>query len=316
MAPDYIRLGLNLESRHDDSAFNFRAAYHKTWLNHLGGEWLGGVQIGDEPRVFTEFYQPLDPIERFFLDPKLSFTRRSLNIYENNRSLAEYETDELVLDLLGGVNIGLLGPITFGWSERYRSADLRIGNPLLSADEKRFGGWLATVNFDQFDRLYVPTHGWSIRGDYFDTREEDYSKVRLDLRGAQNFGDYVLSGRFQVAGSPRGTLPVYDSVALGGFLNLTGFMPEQIIGDSLYYGSVRAEKILGQLPIGIRGDMRFGVALETGKVDGRYTELELEGWQNSIAVYLGGETPIGPAFIGYGYSQEGMSSIYLFIGTP
>jgi NTE family protein len=64
--PDYIRLGLNLESRHDDSTFNFRAADHKTWLNHLGGEWLGGVQIGDEPRVFTEFYQPLDPIERFF----------------------------------------------------------------------------------------------------------------------------------------------------------------------------------------------------------------------------------------------------------
>ncbi len=314
--PDYIRLGLNLESRHDDSAFNFRAAYHKTWLNHLGGEWLGGVQIGDEPRVFTEFYQPLDPIERFFLEPKLSFTRRSLNIYENNRSLAEYETDEIVLDLLGGVNIGLLGPITIGWSERYRSADLKIGNPLLSTDEKRFGGWLATVYFDQFDRVYVPTHGWSFKGSYFDTSEENYSKARLDLRGAQNFSDYVFSGRLQIAGSPRGILPVYDSVALGGFLNLSGFMPEQIIGDSLYYGSVRAEKILGQLPIGLRGDMRIGVALETGKVDGRYTELELEGWQNSIAVYLGGETPIGPVFIGYGYAQEGMSSIYLFIGTP
>jgi len=93
-------------------------------------------------------------------------------------------------------------------------------------------------------------------------------------------------------------------------------MPDQIIGDSLYYGSVRAEKILGHLPIGLRGDMRLGIALETGKVDGRYSELELEGWQNSIAVYLGGETPLGPAFIGYGYSQEGMSSIYLFIGTP
>jgi len=93
-------------------------------------------------------------------------------------------------------------------------------------------------------------------------------------------------------------------------------LPDQIIGDSLYNGNVRAEKILGQLPIGLRGDMRLGVTLETGKVDGRYSELELEGWQNSIAVYLGGEAPIGPVFNGYGYAHEGMPSIYLFIGTP
>jgi len=314
--PDYLRLGLNFESSLEASTFNFRAAYQKTWLNHLGGEWLGGVQVGNEPAVFTEFYQPLDPTQRFFLEPKLSFTRRSLNIYQNNRNLAEYKTDEYTLDLLGGVNIGLLGPIKIGWSERYRSADLEIGSPLFSNDEKRFGGWLATVDFDQFDRLYVPTRGWSFRGRYFDTPQEDYSKARFDLRGAQNFGEYVFSGRLQMAGSPRGTLPAYDAVALGGFLNLSGFMPDQIIGDSLYYGSVRAEKILGQLPIGLRGDMRIGIALETGKVDGRYSELELEGWQNSIAVYLGGETPLGPVFVGYGYAQEGISSIYFFIGTP
>ena len=250
------------------------------------------------------------------MEPKLSFIRSSLNIYENNRNLAEYETDEYTLDLTGGVNIGLLGPIKIGWSERYRSANLEIGFPLFRNDEKRYGGWFATVDFNQFDRLYVPTRGWSFKGSYFDTPEEDYSKAGLELRAAQNLGEYVFSGRLQIEGSPIGTLPAYDAVALGGFLNLCGFMPNQIIGDSLYYGSVRAEKILGQLPIGLRGDMRIGIALETGKVDGRYSELKLEGWQNSIAAYFGGETPLGPVFIGYGYSQQGMSSIYLFIGTP
>ena len=235
--PDYLRLGLNFESTSETSTFNFRAAYQKTWLNRLGGEWLAGLQVGNEPGVFTEFYQPLDPKQQFFLEPKLSFTRGSLNIYENNINLAEYETDRYTLDLIGGVNIDLLGPIKIGWSERYRSADLEIGSPLFENEKKHFGGWLVTIDFDQFDRLYVPTHGWSFKGSYFDTPEENYSKARLELRGAQNLGEYVFSGRLQFEGSPEGTLPNYDAVTLGGFLNLSGFMPNQIVGDSLYYAS-------------------------------------------------------------------------------
>ena len=160
------------------------------------------------------------------------------------------------------------------------------------------------------------TSGWAVKGSYFDTPSGDYSKGTLDLRAATNIDDYVFSGRFSIAGSLDGTLPLYDAVALGGFLNLSGFAHDQILGDSLIYSNIRFEIILGQLPIGIRGDMRAGLALEAGRVDGRYTETEMGGWQNSLAVYLGGETPIGPVFIGYGYSTEGVSNFYVFIGTP
>lgn len=314
--PDYMRFGLNMETTGDESIYNFRVAYHKTWLNQLGGEWLTGVQVGNEPGVFTEFYQPLDPKRRFFFEPKLAFSRKNINIYQNNRNLARYQSDAYIIDLRGGINVGLLGPVTFGWTGRYQSVDLEIGEPILNLDKDRIQGLLATVNFDQFDRLYDPRHGWAIRGSYFDALDDDYSKARLDVSGAEHFDDFVLIGRLQFAGSPVGTLPAYDAVALGGFLNLSGFLPEQIIGDALYYGSIRAEYILGQLPIGLHGDMRVGLALETGKVDGRYTETELEGWQNSAAVYLGGETPIGPVYIGFGYAPEGSSSMYLSIGTP
>ena len=35
--------------------------YTRTALNPLNGEWRAGMQFGDEPAVFTEFHQPLDP---------------------------------------------------------------------------------------------------------------------------------------------------------------------------------------------------------------------------------------------------------------
>ena len=274
------------------------------------------MQVGNEPAVFTEFYQPLDAERRFFLEPKLSFQRAPLYIYQNNKRIAEYAVDQASLDLMAGINVGLWGPVAIGWAERYRSAELQTGSPGLPTGGKSFGGFLAKLDFDQFDRLYVPSKGWSAHGSYFYAAGDGYDKAELDLRAAERFGDYILQGRVRGAGSFTGTLPVYDAVALGGFLNLSGFARAQIVGESLAYGSVRAEKIVGQLPLGLRGDMRVGVALEAGKVNGRYTETNLNGWQNSVTAYVGGETPIGVVYLGYGYSPNGVNNFYVFIGTP
>ena len=63
--------------------------------------------------------------------------------------------------------------------------------------------------------------------------------------------------------------------------------------------------------------MRVGLALEVSNMGLRYTETQLKAMQNSIGLYLGGETPIGPVFLGYGYSTtSGYSNAYLMIGTP
>lgn len=315
--PDFIRAGINLESIVGGPAFfNIRAAYQKTWLNSLGGEWLTGVQIGHNPTVFTEFYQPLDRHRRFFLEPMLSFQRDPVNIYQNNEKIAEYKADELRVDLLAGINFGPLGSIRLGWLERDRKVSLETGTPAIAAGDKRFGGWAARLNLEQLDRLYLPTHGWSVKGNYFDSPSENYSKADLELRLSQNIRDVIFHGRLYFVGSPKGSLPVFDPARMGGFLNMSGFAPNQIFGDSVNFGSVRVEKIVGELPLGLRGDMRVGVSLESGKVGGRFTETELNGWQNSLAIYAGGETPLGPVYAGYGYSPNGMSQVYLFIGTP
>lgn len=313
--PDYLRFGLELDSVLGDTAdYNLRVAYHKTWLNPLGGQWLSGLQIGDEPSVFTEFYQPLDVEQRYFVQPQIRFRRETVNIYQNNDRLAQYKLDEWRLELMAGINIGVWGPIRLGWLERDRSASLDIGSPTWPAADASFGGLYADLNFDQFDNLFVPSRGWSLQGSYFNASNGDYARADIDARIARDYGDYVFHARVRAGGSPSGTLPVYDALALGGFLNMSGFSSNQIVGDSLRYASVRGEKIVGRLPLGLRGDMRVGIGLETGKVDGRYSETGLEGWQESIALYVGGETPVGPVYLGYGYSPEGISNFFLSVG--
>ena len=82
------------------------------------------------------------------------------------------------------------------------------------------------------------------------------------------------------------------------------------------YAHVRAERIIGRLPLGLRGDMRLGLALEVGKVATPYAQQKRNGWLQSTALYLGGETPLGPVYVGLGRGSGGSFNAYLFIGTP
>ena len=119
-----------------------------------------------------------------------------------------------------------------------------------------------------------------------------------------------------VTGSPRGVLPVSEADTLGGFLNLSAYGSGQFIADTLRYGHVRAERIIGQLPLGLRGDMRVGLALELGRTANPYSETRRDGLLDSVALYLGGETPFGPVYVGLGLGSRGASNAYLFLGTP
>jgi len=319
--PDYLRYGVNLDTNFKvDSTYTLRLGYNKTWLNSLGGEILAFGEIGSRSGVGVDYYQPLDERQRYFLETNFRFGNRSTGIYENNDKLADYRITQTDVRLSGGINIGLLGQIHAGWQQTWYKAQIDTGSPLFPEESKDYNGWFAALALDQTDRLYFPTKGWSVNTRYFDSQTEDYSKLDADLRGYTSLGDWVFGTRLSYQGSPIGKLPYYDLGNLGGMLNMTAFAVGQLKGDDMSYGSVRAERIIGRLPLGLRGDMRLGVALEAAKVGRPFTETELKGWINSSAIYLGGETPLGPVYLGYGYSSSGStggySNLYLFLGTP
>ncbi len=318
--PDYLRLGVSLYSDFkQDSSFTLRAAYDKTWLNSLGGQLLVAGEVGRRNAVVADLYQPLEASQRYFVESSLSYGTDNHGVYQDNRKLADYGRTQGLVSFGAGVNVGLLGQLRAGWRRTWLDASLETGvpSPVFPANSKHsFSGAYAGLDFDQMDRLYFPTKGWSSRLAYFNAAGEDYSKVFAQLMGAHSFGDYVLNARVSYQGSPRGVLPAYDAATVGGLNNLSGFAKDQLIGDDIRYAGVRIEKIIGRLPMGLRGDMRAGVSLETGKVGKPYSETRLKGWMNSASIYLGGETPLGPIYLGYGRSDSGASSFYLFLGTP
>ena len=318
--PDYLRFGVNLESSFkQDSSYTLRAAYDKTWLNSLGGELLIGAETGRTDGLSVDLYQPLDAGQRYFVEGGLTYGKETTPFYFDDHKLADYSITKRVAMLGAGVNVGQLGQVHGGWRKSWQEYALDTGVPSQlfpeRAEAASSGPYLA-LDFDQMDRLYFPTSGWASKIAYFKSSADDYSKLTAEALGAYALGDYVLNARLSYQGSPQGNLPIYDAGTLGGFHNLGGFVPDQLIGDDIRYFGLRAEKIIGRLPLGLRGDMRAGLALERAKVGHPYTELRRDGWLNSATLYLGGETPMGPVYLGYGRSDSGAASVYLFIGTP
>ncbi|MBU1237316.1 MAG: patatin-like phospholipase family protein [Gammaproteobacteria bacterium] len=315
--PDYLRLAVHLESTLSNvSNYGLRAGYHSTWLNRLGGQLLVTGEIGSTDAIGLNWYQPLDDRQRMFIEPTASSRRWETSVYERDVKVAQFRASESRAGLLAGLNFGAFGQFRAGWETQRHHTERDIGLPGMPMIDKQYGGWRAALDLDQTDRLYSPTRGWAAHVGYFDSSKAGYSRLEATAQAAGSLGKYVLAGNLRYLGSPRGQLPYYDAGSLGGFLKLSGLAPGQIIGDDIRYAGIRAERIIGRLPLGLRGDMRFGVALETGKVGYRYTEPTYEGWLKSGAIYVGGETPLGMLYLGFGRTSSGSSNVYLVIGAP
>jgi NTE family protein len=314
--PDYLRLGLRLEVDYNGATFDLRAAYQKTWLNSLGGELLLSGQIGSTVAAAIDFYQPLDPAQRFFVEPAAGISRSIFPLYQDNLKYAEYDVRSQEGGIALGLNFGLLGPARIGWDWRSASARLDTGLPFFPSGSESWGGWFVSFDFDQLNRLYFPTAGWAANSRYFYSTNQNFSRLDVSGQAVTSFGRNVVGAAAAYTGSPQGQLPYFDAARYGGFLRMSAFSPNQLVGDNVYYGQAKFEHIIGVLPIGLHGDIRLGLALEAVKRGVAFSETNLGGWLNSTSVYLGGETPFGPVYVGYGYSTSGVWNVYLFVGTP
>ncbi|MBK6850279.1 MAG: patatin-like phospholipase family protein [Burkholderiales bacterium] len=316
--PDYLRLGLQVEASLSQGAtFQLRGGYHKTWINTLGGELLFTGELGNRTGVGVEWYQPLTAAHRWFIDVEAATQRERVDYFAFDERIALYRARRDRIDLTAGINLHQIGQLRAGFRKARVRNNLDTGVDIFSLfPEADHDGWLLGLEMDQLDRLYFARTGWAAKASWLAAPRSDYARLQVELRGARPVGDWVFGARTSWTGATRGQLPLSEAGRLGGFLALTAYSNGQFIGDDVAYGHVRAERIIGRLPLGLRGDMRLGAALEAGRVGTPYTLQQRQGVMPSLAIFLGGETPLGTAFVGIGRGLGGATNAYFFIGTP
>lgn len=320
--PDYLRFGLNFSSDfRSKSPFNLRAVYQRTWLNSLGAEWLTVGQFGERNLLSTEWYQPLNSRQTWFVQPSVLAGRRTQGLWLDGDRVADFDVLERRAALEFGVNLGTAGQARLGWVERWFRAKTVTGLSVFDGQDARVGGPLLSLDIDTLDQSYFPSRGLAFKANWLDVRranldELPYGRASMKLNYAWTVRDFTAELSAEAGSSTKGILPVYDAFTLGGPFRLSGFAADQLLGDDLRFARLGLQRRL-VAPSSLMGASVYaGVSLEAGKLGQRFTETRLNGWLTSYGLYLGLNTFAGPLYFGYANGRHGRGTWYLFLGTP
>jgi len=315
--PNYLQFGLVLsDNLEGDNSYNLGAAYTRTAINRLNGEWRTALQLGEDPEIFTELYQPLDVEQKYFMNIGAFASHRNSNVYANTGDqLAEYRIKSGGLRLTGGMNLDTWGELRLGYTYESGSADARIGGPLLPDFDFDEASLFARFSIDTRDNAFFPRHGQAGKFEYRDFRDSmggdfDYEQFSMEYGQTKTWGKDTFIGAVRFDTTIDDDAPVQGLFQAGGFSDLSGFNQNELTGQHvgiarlIYLRQISDFQLL---------ETYIGASLEYGGVWQDSDDIFDDNiWAGSV--FLGLDTPIGPLYTGYGHAEGGNKSVYVFLG--
>lgn len=322
--PNYFQLGFNWEDDFSsDSAISFDMAYTMTDLTINGGEWRNEVKLGFERLFATEFYQPLNRDQEFYSRARYQYDVHNWDLYDNNNRAFVFDKKTHTVELGIGYNYVLQGVVELGL---VAEKGVIINDAWLSQDFdfNSYGAYLK-VGYDSLDSISFPTSGNHItlnvyvRKENFDDVVEyqnDYSvQIEADWKGALSVGNHAFVGKASLATNNNDGFNTLHLSDLGGFLNLSGYHKDSLTGAHKIFGAFVYQYDLGRDALGMKDyPLYLGLSLEAGNVWFERSEVSLTDLIYASSLYIGTDTTMGPAALGFGITDMGDKSVYLFIG--
>lgn len=316
--PDYLQFGLALTGdARGDNSYNIGLSYLKTAINPRGGELRFAAQVGSEPLLGVDWYQPLDYTSRYFIEPKARHRMRTFTQYTpGGKKLSQYRVTSSELELGAGREVGVYGEVRFGYRTAAGDIDLEVGDPTLPEQNFNTGSVFGRIWVDRLDEVYFPSRGYNAKLEYEVLREDfgnDDDLDQLESRASyfHTFGRYTVGGAGSFNTTIDGEAAVQDRFRIGGFLDLSGYDQDAISGQhsalltAVFYRRFTQLKLL---PWYIGGSLEYGNVWEDrGDIS----------WDSGIAagsLFLGADTPLGPLYLGYGHAEQGRNSGFMYLG--
>jgi len=320
--PDYLRFGVGLATDFSGlSPFNILASYRRTWMNRLGGEWLTELQIGNQPSLFTEFYQPINEGGHVFVAPYLRFGQVVEGVYSDGHRIADYKLKESRVGFDLGAVLGTWGEARVGPVLRRVEAKVETGSPVLPGLTEDASGFAIRLYADQLDHAWFPRSGHrAIVNGYAGSKTlgaaREYQRLGANYTAVHSIGAHTFN--FNVAGGTdfNSNLPPYDGFSLGGPLNLSGYQIGEFSGRRMAFARMLYYNRAFALPDLLGSGLYFGASAEAGRVKGSFVAPADSGKLYSGSVFLGADTFLGPAYLGVGFGRDGRHTVYLLLGAP
>jgi NTE family protein len=322
--PNYVRFGLDLEDNFQgNSRYNAAARFILTELDKLGGELVTDVQIGSDPKVASEFYQPLNDTRTWFIAPSLRIEARDLQLYERDVEVADYRDREAEAAFDIGRTLGNWGEIRIGYHRTNGATTVRLGDPNLVESQYNNGELFVKFSYDRLDNLHFPREGTQFSLQWDANRiglgaDTAYDKLQTDWLMARSLGRNTLllwASAGSVVGGTINATAVPDFFTLGGFFNLSGLAPTSLFGPDYAIARAIYFRKIGR---GGEGFFEFpaylGMSLEMGNTWQTRSAMSFGSTHKDASLFLAFDTFLGPVYLGSGYDTAGHSAYYLFLG--
>ncbi len=317
-----VQIGLNATSDFEGiSTYSFLGRLTRKPLGPRGGDISLSAEFGTNIGLSAELYQPFGAKGRFFVLPEIFATWDERNVNLFGTRIADVWERNLGARGRIGRELGTWGVIAL--ESEIRNA--RFSELIAVAEGfDTFDANLASAGIyfavDTLDRNDWPTAGQRARLSARRSVELDDSDASdADLIEASWLGAFDIVGMHTLFNVRYGTNPgnrdgAIENFRLGGFRQIGSFANNSIISDEFSYVSVEVfDRLTGRgrlfdLPIyaGLIGELA-SVPLQTE--DG-LIELDLL----SGSLYLGIDTPLGPAFLGAAYGNNAAASLFFKFG--
>jgi NTE family protein len=320
--PTYLSSGLDFEFNYNETAqFGISTLLDATEFNSLGADWKTTLRFGSDFQVGSQFFQPLDYSGRFFAAPRLSWYRYDREIFVDQNRIAEYRSKEGKVGIDFGMELGhllSLGEISIGVETGSGSLRRRIGNPEFPDEKYDSGAFVARLRLDQLDNVWFPSKGYLVDVNYTGSRQglgadHDYNQGKVVFLGVESLGRWTGIVRATYGDSFGSFLPFEELFTLGGFQNLSGRPRDQLLGDTLAYGSLYLRYRLTETRGAIVHGIYVGASAELGNTWLSRSEASFSSLHGAGSVFIATDTLLGPLYLAYGNSGGKNQTAYLFL---
>lgn len=320
--PNYLSFGFNLQTDFSyRTIFALDFAYSQNDISRYGGKWLNEAKIGWEFLVASEFYQPLVKDQHYFSRARLEYAQDK---WEPTLDRPEITNEYFKANLGLGYNYTSNGAVEIGFIGE--NGDLSLKNvEETSLDYDSLGAYLS-FDYDNLNSMNFPTQGNKFSFNVY-WRNENYQEfdgiapddtsieATFDWRGALSFKSHAFVGIASFATVDNEADFSVHVTELGGFLNLSGYQKDALIGSHKAFVAVVYQYDLGRELFGEASlPLYLGTSVEAGNVWTLTESVNADDIIKSGSLYLGTDTSFGPAVFGIGFASGGRSSVFLSFG--
>ena len=320
-----VDLGLELSGTFQrDNSYSILARYQASNLNRLGAQWRNEVWLGQSSRVFTEFYQPLNPYTwHLFIAPSAEYRNYPVDLYRNftdTNAFAQYKITRANLGMDLGLQMGEYGETRFGYLKGKSKSRLQTGIPQLPNQENDDGAYRVALRFDQLDSPFFPRQGGLLSANYLYGREhlgsdEDYESVQTSMIKPFSYGNHTILLRGRWDTNFDSTRSLARGSFLGGLFNLSGLNKDQLFGNTIALGEVVYFVKLLKLSKLVGSALYGGASFEAGNAWLRRSDVSSHDLIYAGSIFVGIDSNIGPIYIGFGHAEGNMNALYFSLGA-